>query len=326
MEELFNKIIYKSIKNKATDIHLKLKDDLLIYFRVYNQLILYKSITNDIGNKLINYIKYHSGINTNISFSPQTGMMKYIEHNQSYDLRVSYIPEIDGESIVIRILNNHPVIDINHITKLDEIKKFYCSLKDYNQGLVLFSGPTGSGKSTTLYTLMDYLYETTHKNIISIEDPIEIKKDYVTQIEINENIGLNYETILKQILRHDPDIIVIGEIRDESVAKIAITCALTGHLVLTTIHSSSCILALKRLLNLNISAIDLEDVLLASISQKILYINNEVVILSELINREGIRNYLEGNQVQYNSFKDNTIKLINEYKYSIDDFKGELNE
>lgn len=166
------------------------------------------------------------------------------------------------------------------------------------------------------------------KNIITIEDPIEMRKEDCLQIELNEKLGITYEHTLKQILRHDPDVIMIGEIRDTKTAQIAITCALTGHLVLTTIHASNACLALKRLENLGVSKVDLEDVVVASLSQRMKYDLNkkEVIVLSELMRKKDIYAYLENNEMTYTMFKDNAKYLIENKHYNNQLFEGELNE
>ena len=136
------------------------------------------------------------------------------------------------------------------------------------------------------------------KNIITLEDPIEINKDYCLQIEIDDRKGISYHESLKQILRHDPDVIMVGEVRDEKTAQLALTCALTGHLVLTTIHASNCINTIKRLENLNISSLDLEDVLLGIMTQKMRFNDKkEVFILSEYIDQKNLLKYFDRKKI-----------------------------
>ena len=271
MEELFDKMFYRALKRKATDIHLVLKEQLSIRFRIFGDLKKYEDIDKVIGRKLMNYIKYKSSINTNYKLLPQTGDFSVIVHQKEFFLRVSYLPSQEFESIVIRILNNHKVLKINELTYLKNIQDFLYWLTRQSTGLFLIGGATGSGKSTTLYTVLKEIIRLHNKNIITIEDPIEMHLQDCLQIELNETLGITYHNTLKQILRHDPDVIMIGEIRDEQTAKIAITCALTGHLVLTTIHASNAPLLLKRLMNLGISQVDIIDVVIGAISQKMIY-------------------------------------------------------
>lgn len=312
MEELFDKMIYRALSKRATDIHLILKKSLKIRFRIFGELKLYEEMNESIGYKLMNYIKYKALIHTNYRLLPQTGNISLHMNAKIYFLRVSYLPSLEFESIVIRILNNHEIKSIEELTYQDNIKDYLYWLAQQDNGLFLISGATGSGKSTTLYTLLKQILLLAQKNIITIEDPIEIHLDDCLQIELNEKIGINYHDTLKQILRHDPDVIMIGEIRDEKTAKIAITCALTGHLVLTTIHASNAPLSLKRLMNLGVNQVDILDVVLGAMSQKIKYDLQEkrVVVLSELMLKKDIHAYFTQQTLQYCSFYDAACQLI----------------
>lgn len=189
------------------------------------------------------------------------------------------------------------------------------------------AGATGSGKSTTLYAILDKIIEMGGRNVVTLEDPIEIVKEHCLQIEMNESMGIDYYNSLKQILRHDPDVIMIGEIRDEKTAKLAITCALTGHLVLSTIHASNSLLVIKRMLNLGINETDLEDVLIGVVTQRIKYDrkNRKVIILPETMNKNQIKTYFLDHTVSYPSFKDNALMLIKEKHCDQYLFKDELN-
>ena len=312
MDELFDKIAYRALQRNATDIHFILREKLSISFRIFGELLVYENLEFEIGSKLLNYIKYKASINTNYRLLPQTGQFNIKIQNNEYFLRVSFLPSTNFESIVIRILNNHKSLTIDEITLIPEIASFFHKIPILDSGLILISGATGSGKSTTLYTILDEIIDTQKKNIITIEDPIEMRKNDCLQIELNETLGITYKDTLRQILRHDPDVIMIGEIRDEETAQIAITCALTGHLVLTTIHASNAHLALKRLINMGVSQTDLSDVVIGSLSQKIKYDrkNKKVIILSELMNKENIKNYLNNQIIDYRTFKDNIDLLI----------------
>ncbi len=325
MDEIFDKMIYRALKKRATDIHLTLKKNLSIRFRVFGQLENYDMMDADVGSKLMNYIKYKALINTNYRLLPQTGDFKITMDNKIYFLRISYLPSPQFESIVIRILNNHEIHSIEDLTYQEDIIKYLYWLSHQNNGLFLISGATGSGKSTTLYTILSEIIAHDNKNIVTIEDPIEIYLDNCLQIELNEKLGITYQDSLKQILRHDPDIIMIGEIRDSQTAKIAITCALTGHLVLTTIHASNSLLSLKRLMNLGVSEIDIQDVVIGSMSQRIKYdiTNKRVVVLSELMQKKDIISYFRNEQIQYMDFHNQALKLI-ESGFDKDLFKGEI--
>lgn len=314
MKELFEKILYRALKQHATDIHLYLEKQLKIQFRIYGDLYEFDVYPFEQGERLMNYIKYQSSINTNYRLSPQTGDFHISLENKVYALRVSYLPSLDFESIVIRILNNHKPISLNKLTRLKNIQDYLYSLVYRESGLFLISGATGSGKSTTLYAIIDEISQLHTKNIITIEDPIEMEKEGCLQIELNEKLGITYQNCLKQILRHDPDVIMIGEIRDEKTAAIALTCALTGHLVLTTIHASNAKMALKRIMNLGIQSTDLQDVLIGSLSQKLIYDkdNQDVIVIAELLDRNQIKHYLSKDYIEYDDFLIQIQKLIDQ--------------
>lgn len=303
MNELFERIIFNALRLNATDIHLHSKDKGIIKFRVNGKIEIYDEISYQEIKRLINYIRFISKIDLNYHSKPQTGHFRYHYSGKDYNLRISNLVGKDNETLVIRILNNHEYISLNNISKINEVSQFLNHMVTRDNGLFIISGATGSGKSTTLYALLDEINQTYTKNIITIEDPIEIDKDYCLQIELNEKQGITYEKSLKQILRHDPDIIMIGEIRDEKTAALALTCSLTGHLVLTTIHASNCINTIKRLENLGISKLDLNDVLIGVMSQKIKYDeHNHLVVVSEFMNENNIREFLNKQYVNYFNF------------------------
>lgn len=314
MDELLEKIIYRSILKNATDVHLILRKELKVCLRIYGVLMDYDTFESEMGMKLMNFIKYRSSIHSNYRLLPQTGHFKLIIQKKLYYFRVSYLPTLEFESIVIRILNNHDILKIEQLTPQKEIQSYLYWLTQQKNGLFLISGATGSGKSTTLYTLLKEISLGGKKNIITIEDPIEVYLEDCLQVEFNDKLGITYEQTLKQILRHDPDVIMIGEIRDELTAKIAVTCALTGHLVLTTIHASSAPLSLKRLMNLNVKDIDIIDVVIGVMSQQIHYfpLNKEVIMISELLNKQQIQSYIEKGEVDYLDFCQQAQKLVDE--------------
>ena len=326
MNELFEKMIYRALNQNATDIHLLLKKDLKIQFRIFGELKKYEVMENERGYKLMNFIKYRSMIHTNYRLMPQTGNISINMNQKTYFLRVSYLPSLEFESIVIRILNNHELRSIEELTYQKEIQDYLYWLSLQNSGLFFISGATGSGKSTTLYTLLKQILSGARKNIITIEDPIEIHLDGCLQIELNEKIGITYHDTLKQILRHDPDVIMIGEIRDEKTAKIALTCALTGHLVLTTIHASNAPLSMKRLMNLGIHEADILDVVIGVISQRMKYDiqNKQAIVLSELMKKKDIEQYLKEHTYSYLSFQKAALELVN-LGFDQALFKEELN-
>lgn len=312
MEELFKQIIYQAIKKNVSDIHLQCTEKGVIKFRIYGELLTYETYEKTNIIQLMNYIRFISKIDLNYYRKPQTGHYVYVLNNKKYNLRISSLIGKDMDSIVIRILNNHQKLSLENISKDIHVYQFLKQIVQKDSGLFVISGATGSGKSTTLYAILDAINKMYKKNIITLEDPIEINKDYCLQIEIDDRKGISYHESLKQILRHDPDVIMVGEVRDEKTAQLALTCALTGHLVLTTIHASNCINTIKRLENLNISSLDLEDVLLGIMTQKMRFNDKkEVFILSEYIDQKNLLKYFDRKKIDYYDFSKAACTLKN---------------
>ncbi len=314
MNDQFESIIRQAIDNNVTDIHIMLKKTCLIYFRQTGNLHFKFSIDKNQGEKLFNYIRFCSKIDINYIKKPQTGHYHFSYNKKDYYLRVSSLPTFKSDSIVIRILNNHQKITIENLFYQTEITNYIKLITKRKYGLFIVSGATGSGKSTTLYTIIDEIHKRYKRNIVTLEDPIEITKPYCLQIQINEALGVTYYSALKQILRHDPDVIMIGEIRDEQTAKLAITCALTGHLVLATIHAGSAISTLLRLENLGCLRLDLQEILVGVLCQKMLYRKtiNKPFVLCEIINTNDIQTYFSSNTIQYISFKQSLLTITKE--------------
>lgn len=206
---------------------------------------------------------------------PQDGRIDYNYLSRVINIRVSSLPTIFGEKFVLRILDkeqfNYSLDMLFPIIEYQKIIKEICKNK---AGLVLITGPTGSGKTTTLYSIIKYL-NTQSKNIITIEDPVEYLVEGVNQVQVNNKIKLTFENGLRSILRQDPDVIIIGEIRDRQTAKIAINAAITGHLVLATLHCKNCIDGVFRLSSLGINEIDISTSILSIISQRLIKDNKK---------------------------------------------------
>lgn len=255
-EVLFHSLLLKAIKAKSTDLHLTFKDGLgQCEFRTINGLIKVRNISLD--RSLLDYIKYQSKLDILKSYKPQTGYFKVMIGNLGVQLRVAHIKNNYTESIVIRIMNPPLYLSLENLFSPQDLILIQDELKR-SAGLILISGTTGSGKTTTLYTILNALREL---KIYTIEDPIESYHSNLVQLQVNERQDLTFETALKQVLRHDPNLIVIGEIRDEIEAKAAIRCALTGHLVISTIHSNSAIKTINRLENLGLPKQEILSVL-----------------------------------------------------------------
>ena len=265
------RLIKEAITLKASDIHFTLKDnDILVQFRVGSLMISSDRMSPSTYEQLLAYIKFHASLTLTHPKQPQSGLLKLKDATALYYTRVSILPTPHYQSLVLRLINHH------HKKKLDEISHFPQTtdiLKDMARmpaGLILISGPTGSGKTTTTYPLIDYLKDELGKSIVTIEDPVEYQQPDIVQMQVNESLGMTYDVGIKEILRHDPDVIVIGEIRDVKTARQALRAAFTGHLVISTVHAKNVRGTLNRLIDLGISTQDLEQALVGIANQQLI--------------------------------------------------------
>lgn len=270
LDEFFYSFINKAIVSRVSDIHIEtMTKALCIRFRIDGSLKLFYTFEKNFMKSLSSYIKMISKLDVTNFRTAMDGRFSLYIKEEKYDFRVSIIPTINGESIVIRILDNKTVSkEINKLGFSKNILDSFDEIKKIRQGLVLITGPTGSGKSTTLYSLLKEL-SSSSKKVITIEDPVEYKLELIQQIEVNEEIGLGFQTVLRNILRQDPDIILIGEIRDTTSLSIALQASLTGHLVLASLHANNCIESLSRLLDLKADRFLLSNSLKYIFSQRL---------------------------------------------------------
>lgn len=253
-------LIDEAISSKATDIHfLSENKQCLIFYRLHGRFEKWKELKPVIGERLISHLKYRSGMDIGEKRKPQSSAMQHRKQSSIYSLRLSTLPNRDKESLVIRILPHTTPYSITSLSILPKMKSVLDDVCSFTNGLCLFSGPTGSGKSTTMYALIEQITQRESKSVITIEDPVERPLTHVVQAEINLKAGLTYETVLRASLRHDPDVILIGEIRDEITASLAIRASLTGHLVLATVHANTCYSAIMRMMNLGVDPKDLAE-------------------------------------------------------------------
>ena len=278
-----NEIVKAGFKERASDIHIKfdLLEGMEIKYRVDGYLMesekLYESVNKKVLEKniteIIARIKILAGMNVAEKRKPQDGSFSFLLNikniNKRYDIRAAYMPTIGGESIVLRILENY-LEDINLKTLgfSDQSIAMLNEILTRKYGMILVSGPTGSGKSATLKSLINMLNDG-RKKIITVEDPVESKIDGIIQIQVNQSIGVTFAEVLKATLRNDPDIIVISEIRDEVTAEIAVRAALTGHLVISTIHTNDAVSTLIRLVDMGIPKYLILDSLIGVIGQRL---------------------------------------------------------
>ncbi|MEB7461376.1 competence type IV pilus ATPase ComGA [Staphylococcus succinus] len=292
MKLLFKNVINKAIDSEATDVHfIPSEQEVYIKFRIQDSLILQDTIQLDLYRKLLTYMKYQAGLDVSNHNTAQSGRYIY-KMKQLFYLRISTLPlSLGNESCVIRIIPQY----FQKQSHGSSIKSLY-SLMNKKQGLILFSGPTGSGKSTLMYHMVMYAKEQLDLNIITVEDPVEQLIKGVTQVSINEKAGINYETSFKAILRCDPDVILIGEIRDASIAKYVIQASLSGHLVLSTIHANDCKGALLRLREMNISVQEICQSIKSIINQRLVTtLQHNRQLIYEQLNQPDINYFFENN-------------------------------
>ncbi len=267
----FLELLVNEAKNlNSSDIHIETYDDKCrIRFRVDGVLIDRHKINKADYPTLINKIKIKANCDIAEKRLPQDGRINYRINNNKLDIRVSILPTLYGEKIVLRLLGS----DASHLSidKLgfapDELERYNLAVRKPN-GIILISGPTGSGKTTTLYATLKQLNKPT-SNILTIEDPIEYTLDGINQVQLKEDIGLSYSEALRTFLRQDPDIIMLGEIRDAQTAQMAIRAALTGHLVLSTIHTNSAWGTISRLIDMGVPEYLLANTLNLSVAQRL---------------------------------------------------------
>ena len=250
---LVNQIIANALAQRASDIHFDPQEaDFRVRYRVDGILRTERSLPKHMQNIIIARIKIMANLNITENRLPQDGRIKTTINFRPVDIRVSSLPTIFGEKVVMRILDlSNAVNQLERIGFSENNLKAFVSMLEKPNGIVLITGPTGSGKSSTLYAALNRL-NNEEVNIITVEDPVEYQLDGINQIQVNENVGLTFASGLRSILRQDPDIVMIGEIRDTETAQIAIRASLTGHLVLSTLHTNSSVAALTRLVDMGI--------------------------------------------------------------------------
>ena len=249
--KLVTMVIVDAVKTRASDIHIEPREkNVLIRYRVDGELRDVLRIPKNVQNSVISRIKIISNLDITNRRVPQDGNSYLKFENKEVDLRISTLPSIYGEKVVIRILNrNTGLIPLAQLGISESILNPMVEIFSQPQGMFLVTGPTGAGKTTTLYACLNQLRAET-ENIVTVENPVEYKFEGITQVSVNEVVGLTFSTALRSILRQDPDIIMVGEIRDLETAEIAIRAALTGHLVLSTLHTNDTISTVTRLVDI----------------------------------------------------------------------------
>ncbi len=268
--DIVNEIIVDAVKKGASDIHFDPHEDSLkIRIRIDGDLIDYAIVPNDLKKSMIQRIKIIANMNITETRLPQDGAISNTFENIDVDLRVSSLPLNAGEKIVIRILDYTQSLDgLESLgfseTNLAKIKKMI----SVPNGIILVNGATGTGKSTTVYAILQKL-NTEDRNVVTVEDPIEMDIEGINQVQVMPDIGLSFASALRSILRQDPDIIMIGEIRDDETARIAVRASITGHLVLSTLHTNNSLNTIERLLDMEVERYLLGSALTGIVSQRL---------------------------------------------------------
>ncbi len=276
MIRLVDSIIFAGLERRASDIHIESRDNsVVVKYRIDGVLQQAMApLAREFQSNIISRIKVMSELDIAERRVPQDGRFRVRYHGRPIDFRVSIMPSIHGEDAVLRILDKESLSEKFHSLRLEvlgladrEIRRLRRFIRE-PYGMVLVTGPTGSGKTTTLYAALSEIKSDEDK-IITIEDPVEYQIRGITQIPVNEKKGLTFARGLRSILRHDPDKILVGEIRDQETAQIAINSALTGHLVFTTVHANNVVDVLGRFLNMGVEAYNFVSALNCILAQRL---------------------------------------------------------
>ena len=269
--KLTNMILENGIKARSSDILIEpMENSVRVRYRVDGVLKEVESLPKNTHESIVSRIKVMSELNIAERRLPQDGRFRLKVNNNNVDFRVSILPSSKGEKVALRVLDKtQAMLDIDKLgfsgDALDKLKK--CASRPH--GMILVTGPTGSGKTTTLYSLMKYVYSP-EKNLITVEDPIEYQIEGINQVTARAEAGLTFASALRSILRQDPDVIMIGEIRDFDTVDIAIKSALTGHLVLSTLHTTTASGSVVRLINMGCEPFLITSSLIAIVAQRLI--------------------------------------------------------
>ncbi len=268
--DIVNDMLVDAIKRNASDIHFDpFEDGIQIRIRIDGSLHNYTTVPLSMKKNMITRVKIISNMNITESRLPQDGAIKGLISDVTVDLRVSCLPTNMGEKIVIRILDySMSSAGLENLGFTKENYELVQKMISIPNGIILVTGATGSGKSTTVYAMLQRL-NTENRNLITVEDPIEMNIDGINQVQVNSDIGMTFGSALRSILRQDPDIIMIGEIRDSETARIAVRSAITGHLVLSTIHTNDSLNTIERLLDMDVERYLLGAAISGIVSQKL---------------------------------------------------------
>jgi type IV pilus assembly protein PilB len=270
-ERLMELLVSSAIEFDATDIHINPTElGTLVSFRLDGVMQLCYSLPASAHTRLVSVIKVAAGMDIAESNRPHDGHMAFSYLQERYDLRIATIPSVTGENMVIRVLSgSHEFLSLKDLGLVPEQIEIIRDMANSPYGMVLVSGPTGSGKTTSLYAVMRTI-NAMKKNILTIEDPVEYTMPLVQQVEVNEKAGITFASTIRSFLRQDPDVMLIGEVRDEETAGLGMRAALTGHMVFSTVHTNDAIGAVVRLRDLGVEDFIIASTIRGVVSQRLL--------------------------------------------------------
>lgn len=265
-----NQIIVGAVESGASDIHINPDESSVhLRYRVDGVLSVTHGLPKNAHAGIVQRLKVMSKLDLTQTRKPQDGKFRFTHKDHAVDIRLSVIPTIHGENVVMRLLRSASAIkSLDQLLMPEDMTRAYEEAISKPHGMILVTGPTGSGKTTTLYTALSHI-NSPHLNIMTIEDPVEIRLPMIRQVQVNTEIGLTFAATLRSILRQDPDVVLVGEIRDDETAKIAVQAALTGHLVMSTLHTNDAISSITRLKDLGVPSFAISNSLLCAIAQRL---------------------------------------------------------
>lgn len=268
--KLVSMIFVDAVRSRASDIHIEPgRNKVKVRYRIDGELVETLSYPKEIMDSVVSRVKILSNLDITNRRTPQDGRASIRYKDSTVDLRVSTLPSIYGETIVIRILDKSMgLIKFHDVGMPDRIQRLYTEMISNPQGIIIITGPTGSGKTSTIYASLNQLVSE-QKNIVSVEDPIEFNMEGMTQTQVNEVVGLTFPVALRAFFRQDPDIMMVGEVRDLETAQIAVRAALTGHLVITTLHTNDAISTLTRLIDIGVEKFLVASTVIGIMAQRL---------------------------------------------------------
>lgn len=323
-EKRCEEILSQALTFGASDIQIVPNHEQYeIYFKRFNERIFVQHLIADFAERIISYFKFQSSLDISEKRKPQSGAFHKTLYQQIFAFRISTLPSIFmRESLMIRILPQQQATTLQQLSYFPHMAKFLQQLTQYEQGLILFTGVTGSGKTTSLYSLIQYCATDLHQNVISLEDPVEYQQSSILQIQVNERAGVTYASGLRAILRHSPDVIMLGEVRDDETAHVAVDAALTGHLIFTTVHAKNTVGCLYRLMAMGVRFEDLRQSIVAVVAQQLVTIEGERTAIFEVLYGEELEQAFlaiqkrEAYQIPYDQSLEAQRSLVNqEHQY-----------